>query len=123
MHSVLEGFTLRPMCISSTNLANWLKISTRLFLRYLLLSITNAPSSTFTMQNSSKIFPELKDFGLWLRIWSVERGEMLCLDNMDFVSLFLVYSFSNVSASYMTRNNKINGSMLSPCLNYTLRGI
>ena len=31
MHSVLEGLSTQPICISSPNLAKWLKISNRTF--------------------------------------------------------------------------------------------
>ena len=29
------------------------------------------------MQNNSNIFPYLKNFGLWMIIWIIERGEFL----------------------------------------------
>ena len=65
----------------------------------------------------------LPDFGLWLIIWLVDRGELLCLDNVDFVSPFHVHYFSNVLANDMISNRKRTGDMLSPCLTPTLKGM
>ena len=79
--------------------------------------------SSYIIQNSSKIFPELKDFGLWLKIWLVERGELLCLENVDFVSPLLVHYFSKVSANAMIIYRKRTGATLSPCLTPTLKGM
>ena len=75
------------------------------------------------MNNSLNIFPELKDFGLCLTIWLVDRGELLCPENVDFVSPFLIHYFYNVSANTMIRNRNRNGDMLYTCLNPTLNGI
>ena len=60
---------------------------------------------------------------MWLIIWPVERGELLCLDNVDFVSPFLVHYFSNVLANDIIRNRKRTGDMLSFCLTPTLKGM
>ena len=68
-----------------------------------------------------KRFPELMYFGLCITIWPVERGELLYLENVDFVIPFLVHYFFNVSENVMTRNRKRTGSMLSPCLTNTLK--
>ena len=65
----------------------------------------------------------MKDFGLWLKIWPVERGDLLCLENVVFVSAFLVQFFYNVSENSMMRNRKITAAMLSPSFTPTLNGI
>ena len=122
IHPVLEGLGLRQMCISSLNLAKWVKMKSSPFSRSLLISNKNAPSSTYSIQNNWKRFPKLKDFGLWLIIWTVERGESLCLENMALVSPFLSI-FSNVSENSMMINRKRTGAMLSPCLTSTLKGM
>ena len=123
MHSVLEGLILRTVCIYSPNLKKWLEIRSRPFSRSLLLSNKNTPLYTYSMQNSLNLFPELKDFGLWLIIWPVERGELLCFDHVDFVSPFLVHYFSNVLANGIIRNRKRTGDMLYFFLNPTLKGM
>ena len=78
--SVLEGLGPQPMCIVIPKLAKWLKIRSRPFSRSLLLSNKNHQSSTYSTQNSSKIFPDLKEFILWLTIWTVERGTSSSVD-------------------------------------------
>ena len=75
------------------------------------------------MYNSSNRFPKLKGFGLCLTIWTVKRFELLCIDNVDFVILFLVHYFSKVSANSMIRNRKRTGDMLSLFLTPTLKGM
>ena len=100
-----------------------MKISSSPFSWSLLLSNTNVTSSTHSMHNILKRFPELKDFGLWLTILPVERGELLCLDNVAFVRPSLVHYFSNLSANAMMRNMNITGSMMYPCLTPTLKGM
>ena len=111
------------MCISSPNLENWVKIRSRPFSRTLILSNKNSPFYTYSMQNNSKIFPELKDFGLWLKIWPVERGKLLCLENVAFVRPFFVHSFYDVLKHSMMRNMNRTGYMLSPFLAPNLKGI
>ena len=123
MHSVLEGLDPRPMCISSLNLSKWVKIISRTFSRSLLLLNTNVSLSTYIMQNNSKTFSELKDFGLWLTICSVERGDFLCLKNMALVRPFFVHYFSIVLSNFMMRNMKKTGFMLSPCLTNSSKGV
>ena len=75
------------------------------------------------MHNSPNRFPALKDFGLWLRIWTEERVELLCLENLSFVSPFLVHYFSYVSSNSMIRNRNRTGDMLYPWLTPTLKGM
>ena len=75
----------------------------------------------YRMHNSSNRFPDLKYFCLWMTIWQVERCELFCLENVAFVSPFLVYYFFNVSENSMIRNRKKTGYMISPCLTITLK--
>ena len=63
------------------------------FPRSNIFSNTKAPPFTYGMQNNSKIFPDLKNFGLWFTIRSVEIDELLCLDNVAFVSPLFVHYF------------------------------
>ena len=86
----------------------------RTFSGFLLFSNTNDSSSTYSMRNISDQFLDLKYFGLWPTIWPVEIGELLYMENMDFMSPLLVHSFSNVSANDMKIKRKRTGSMLSP---------
>ena len=72
------------------------------------------------MHNISNMFPKLKDFGLWLTIWPVERDEFLCFENLSFVSPFLVQYFYNFLANAIIRNRKKTGAMLYPFLTPTL---
>ena len=60
---------------------------------------------------------------MWLIIWLVDRGELLCIDNVDFVSPFHVHYFSNVLANDMISNRKRTGDMLSTLLTPTLNGM
>ena len=53
----------------------------------------------------------------------VERGELLCLENVDFVSPLIVHYFSNASTNSMTKNGKITWYMMYPCLAHTLKGM
>ena len=119
----LEGLDTQPTCISSPNLEKLVKIRSRPFSRSLLLSNTNVSLSTCIMQNNSKVSPELKDIGLWLTIWTVERGELLFLENMVFVNPLFVYSLYIVSENAITRKRKRTGAMISPFLSPTLKGI
>ena len=75
------------------------------------------------MHNSLNILPELKYSGFWMRIWTEERGELLCLENVFFVIPFLFHYFSDVSENSMIRNRKRTENMLYPCLNFTLKGM
>ena len=75
------------------------------------------------MHNNFNRFPESNDFGLWLTIWPVERGEFLCPENVAFVIPFLVHYFSNVSLNAMIRNRNRTWFMLYPCLNPTIKGM
>ena len=75
------------------------------------------------MQNTSKIFPDLKGFGFCLTIWKIERGDLLCLENVAFVSPFFIHHFYNVSENAMIRNSNKTRSMLSPCFTPTLNGM
>ena len=77
----------------------------------------------YSMENRSKIFHELKYYGLCLAIWPVEIGELLCIENVDFLSPLHVHYFSNASENSMMRDRNITGAMLSPCLTTTLKGI
>ena len=97
MHSVLEGLILRTVCIYSPNLKKWLEIRSRPFSGSLLLSNTNDPLSTYITQNNSNRFSEVKYFGLWLKIRPVENSELLCLENVDFVSSSFVHSILSFS--------------------------
>ena len=85
------------MLISSLNLSNWVKTRSRHFSRYILLSNTNDPLSTYITQNNSNRFSEVKYFGLWLKIRPVENSELLCLENVDFVSSSFVHSILSFS--------------------------
>ena len=58
-----------------------------------------------------------------MTIWPLERGELLCLENVAFISPFLVHYLSNISENAIIRNSKSTGDMLSPCLNSTLYGM
>ena len=119
----LEGLDTQPTCISSPNLEKLVKIRSRPFSRSLLLSNTNVSLSTYIMQNNSKVSPELKDIGLWLTIWTVERGELLCSDNVVFLSPLFVYYLYIVLENSMTRNRKRTRAMISPLLSPTLKGM
>ena len=75
------------------------------------------------MQSSLNIFPYLKHFGLWLTIRPLERGELLCLENVTLLSPFLVLYFYKVWENAMTKNRKRTGAMLYTCLTTTLKGM
>ena len=64
MHPVLECLSPQPMCISSLNLEKSAKIRNRKFPRYLILSNTNAPLSTYNTKNDTNKVPKVKDYGL-----------------------------------------------------------
>ena len=110
------------MYISIPKFSNWLNISSRTFSRSLLLSNTNDTLSMYIMRNISNGTPELKYFVLWMTICPIERGDLLCIENVSFVSPFLAHYFSNVSEISMTIHRKRTEAMLSRCLTHTLKG-
>ena len=80
----------------------------------LLFLSKNNPLSMYSMKNNSNRLPELKDFGLWMTIYPVLIGELLCLDSVDFVIPLLFHYFSNISGNTMKINRKRTGAMMSP---------
>ena len=111
------------MWIFSPNLEKWIKIRSGTFSRSLILSSKNYPSSTFSMHNILKRFPELKNSGLWQKLWMENRGELLCLENVNFWAHSISILFLTSRPKTMMRTKKRTGPMLYPCFTSTLKGI
>ena len=88
----------------------------------LLLSNTNSPSFTYSIQNNLKRFPELKFFGLWLTIFTIERGEWLCLKNVALASPFVVHSFFKRLGNFHDHKQEENWGNVISLLDSYLKG-
>ena len=119
-HSVFDGVFSVPMCISSPKREKWSERRVIPFSMSVLDSKTNAPSSTYIMQNRSNSIPDDKVPGLWLTNCPVDIGELYLHTNWALLSPRSVHSSSSVLEKSIIKNRNSTGSILYPCLTPTL---
>ena len=122
-HSVFEGLFSFPIRISNPNFAKCRRSRGVPVSNWCIDSKTKAPSSTQSMQKSSKSAPRLKDRGGWLMSWPSDKGESLLRENFALVSPLSFHYFSSVSENAITMKRNRTGATLSPCLTPTLKYI
>ena len=122
-HSFFNDVFSVSICISSPNREKWSVRRVVPFSVSVLDSNTNAPSSTYIMQNNSNSILDENVPGRWLTNCPVDLGELSMRANWAFISPRAVHSSSSVSAKAIIKNINSTEAMLSPCLNPNLNSM